>query len=148
MPVLDGWSLLRDCRTDAILADVPVIVMSARLDAHQAAAAAGARACLIKPFDVDVLLRVLDETFRTTRDCAVCASSGAAHELPVFVAGSHPATWWLCGGCWNLLEAGFARSHQGDALDAYVRRPGFNITETEVKGYVRLGLAGVPGGPA
>ncbi len=64
MPDVDGWSLLRSCRGDPTLADVPVIVMSARPDAPQAAAAAGASLCLIKPFDMDVLLTALDDTFR------------------------------------------------------------------------------------
>jgi CheY-like chemotaxis protein len=147
MPVVDGWSLLRSCRADPTLADVPVIVMSARPDAQQAATDAGARVCLTKPFDVDEMLSAIDETFRSVPDCAVCGSSGATHQLHIFAAKSHPATWQLCGGCWSFLEAGFAGSHQGDPLDAYVQRPGFRITETEVTTYVRLGLSSVAGHP-
>ncbi len=143
MPVLDGWTLLRTCRSDPMLADVRVIVMSARLDAQQAAAAAGASACLIKPFDVDVLLAALDAAIQSAPSCAVCQSSGAAHELPIFVAGRHPSTWRLCGRCWGLLEAGFSRLHRGGSLDRYLRRAGFEITDTEVRTYVRLGLSSV-----
>jgi hypothetical protein len=93
-----------------------------------------------------VLLAALDDTFRTLPDCAVCGSSGAAHTLPIFAIESRPATWQLCGQCWNLLDAGFASSHQGDLLDVYVQRPGFSITETEVTAYVRLGLTNVSRG--
>jgi CheY-like chemotaxis protein len=143
MPVLDGWTLLRTCRSDPALADVPVIVMSARLDAQQAAVTAGARACLIKPFDVNLLLTALEATFQAVPACAVCGASGAPHELPIFAAGSHSSIWRLCGQCWNLLETGFAATHPRGSLDGYVQRPGFEITDTEVRSYVGLGLSSV-----
>ncbi|MBV9358939.1 MAG: response regulator transcription factor [Chloroflexi bacterium] len=140
MPVLDGWSLLRTCRADPTLADLPVIVMSARPDAPQSVAEFGAEACLVKPFDVDLLLAALEQAFRTVPQCAVCASSGAAHELPVFVPDERGAVWRLCGQCWNLLELGFVRLRHGASLDAYLERPGFHITDAEVRTYIRLGL--------
>jgi DNA-binding response OmpR family regulator len=59
LPVLDGWDVLRSCRADPMLSDLPVIVMSARPDVSQSVAGLGVRACLTKPFDFDELLDAL-----------------------------------------------------------------------------------------
>jgi CheY-like chemotaxis protein len=61
MPTLDGWGVLRACRGDPGLADLPVMVMSARSDAAQSVVEFGVQACLTKPFDVDELLDALEE---------------------------------------------------------------------------------------
>ena len=58
MPVMDGWAFAEACRrvTDAV--DIPIVVVSAGHGLVQAAErlrAFGVRACLAKPFDLDVL---------------------------------------------------------------------------------------------
>jgi twitching motility two-component system response regulator PilG len=50
MPRLDGWRLLRLCRSQDFLANVPVIVMSAMDGLAELAEARGADAYLVKPF--------------------------------------------------------------------------------------------------
>lgn len=140
MPGMDGWALLRACRADPWLLDLPVIVMSARPDASQSVAEFGVQGCLLKPFDVDELLAVLEQTWASLASCAICAASGAAQAVPVFVRQLRPATWRLCARCWSLLEAGFEHSRPAGSLDAYLQRPGFRITDAEVRGYLRLGL--------
>jgi two-component system response regulator MprA len=57
MPVMDGWEFRRRQQTDAGLADVPVIVLSA-LDQSRAADL-GAAAVLKKPLDFDRLLSLI-----------------------------------------------------------------------------------------
>jgi twitching motility two-component system response regulator PilG len=50
MPRLDGWRLLQVCRSQALLAKVPVIVMSAIDELADQAGARGADGFLVKPF--------------------------------------------------------------------------------------------------
>mgnify|MGYP001078778061 CR=1 FL=1 len=63
LPGGSGLDLLRRFREDDLLADVPVIVLSAWQtgEDEQAARAAGADAFMPKPFAVDELARVVDE---------------------------------------------------------------------------------------
>jgi two-component system, OmpR family, response regulator MprA len=60
MPVMDGRSFLSACRRDPRCADIPILVVSAAHDLGAIAPELGARACLAKPFDIDVLLAVVD----------------------------------------------------------------------------------------
>ena len=53
MPDIDG---LRLCRVIRTLSDVPIILVTSRLDGRSAAMAAGANAYLQKPFGVEELL--------------------------------------------------------------------------------------------
>jgi CheY-like chemotaxis protein len=59
MPVMDGRAFLRACRAEALCRDVPMVVMSA---AHPAAMVEDLRAAafLAKPFDLEVLLSVVE----------------------------------------------------------------------------------------
>ena len=52
MPAMDGFELLRDIRSDAILRDIPVILLSARAgeESRVEGLAAGANNYLVKPF--------------------------------------------------------------------------------------------------
>jgi CheY-like chemotaxis protein len=61
MPVMDGWEFMDHYRTlpDAT---APVVVFSAAQDTGRRAAEVGARAFVAKPFAIDDLLRVLEET--------------------------------------------------------------------------------------
>jgi DNA-binding response OmpR family regulator len=56
LPVLDGWDVLRACRADPMLTDLPIIVMSARPDVAESVAGLDVQACLTKPFEFDELL--------------------------------------------------------------------------------------------
>jgi len=57
MPVMDGEAFLRVLRETNQLDDLPVLILSATKPTH--AASAGARMCLHKPIDMDVLLRAI-----------------------------------------------------------------------------------------
>jgi CheY-like chemotaxis protein len=61
MPVMDGWEFMDRYRT---LPDstAPVVVLSAAQDTAHRAAEVGARAYVAKPFAIDDLLRVLEDT--------------------------------------------------------------------------------------
>ena len=63
MPVMDGWTFLRECRACRVCDGVPIVVMSA---GHRAAEATqlGASDFIAKPFDVDVLLAKLAGSVR------------------------------------------------------------------------------------
>ena len=60
MPVMDGWTFVRECRSARVCEGVPIVIMSA---GHRAGEATkiGAADFLAKPFDLDVLVRKLDE---------------------------------------------------------------------------------------
>ena len=60
MPVMDGRSFLMASRQQPRHAGIPVLVVSAAHDLTAAVSDLGARACLAKPFDLDVLLAVID----------------------------------------------------------------------------------------
>jgi CheY-like chemotaxis protein len=60
MPVMDGRAFLSACHRDPRLAQIPVLVVSASHDLAASAPELGARACLAKPFDLDVLLAIVD----------------------------------------------------------------------------------------
>ena len=62
MPVMDGWEFQRERRRDPILADVPVVVLSA-LDETRAAGAAS-HEFLKKPLDFDRLLELVRDHCR------------------------------------------------------------------------------------
>jgi len=59
MPRMNGWAFAEECRRMDSCGELPIIAMSAVYDVEGAAAALRAlnvRACLAKPFDLDVLL--------------------------------------------------------------------------------------------
>jgi CheY-like chemotaxis protein len=141
MPIQDGWGFLRARRADSSLAEMPVIVMSARPDAAQSVAELGVQACLTKPFDIVELLDTLDETWRLQRPCASCGRQPAERDLRVFVDGARTADWALCTSCWDLLATGFRKGHPKGSLEAYLRRPGICIADSEVHAYLRVGRA-------
>lgn len=59
MPRMDGESLIREMQRDPAVADVPVVIMSGHSAVREKAAALDAAACLVKPVEVDELLRVV-----------------------------------------------------------------------------------------
>ena len=60
MPVMDGRAFLAARRQDPRLAAIPVLVLSAAHNLGAVAPELGARACMAKPFDLDVLLAVIE----------------------------------------------------------------------------------------
>jgi DNA-binding response OmpR family regulator len=60
VPVLGGWSFLKEHHNGGASADAPVVLMSGLRDAPQKAINIGAIACLLKPIDPRTLLRVVD----------------------------------------------------------------------------------------
>jgi len=59
MPVLDGRQFRTAQQADPVLADIPVILLSAQMDVRSAAEEMGARAWLSKPVDVRSLLQLI-----------------------------------------------------------------------------------------
>ena len=60
MPVMDGRGFLAAYREDARHAQIPVLVLSASHNLGEIAPELGVRACLAKPFDLDVLLAAVE----------------------------------------------------------------------------------------
>jgi CheY-like chemotaxis protein len=63
MPGIDGFTVLRDMKSDARTAGIVVLMMSARTDrlALMTAMASGAIGLVAKPFDIDELLGIVSE---------------------------------------------------------------------------------------
>ena len=60
MPVMDGWTFLRERKKQPTLEGVPVVVLSAARELGlQEAKELGASAFLAKPFDLDALLALI-----------------------------------------------------------------------------------------
>jgi CheY-like chemotaxis protein len=65
MPQLDGSGFVELMRLNPRFAAVPLVLASAAYDATDAARRMGARACLAKPFEIDVLLQTIAELVGT-----------------------------------------------------------------------------------
>jgi CheY-like chemotaxis protein len=61
MPPLDGWAFRAVQLAHPELRDIPVIVISAAYDVKRQAALLGASACLPKPYDLETVLRAVDQ---------------------------------------------------------------------------------------
>src|ERR1700704_768807 len=59
MPVLDGWGFMRAIRERGLL--LTVVVMTAAADARRWGREIGAEGVLAKPFDIDELLRAVQQ---------------------------------------------------------------------------------------
>jgi DNA-binding response OmpR family regulator len=90
LPSLSGWELLETVRAQQL--DVPVVIMTASTPAADELAAAGAHACLLKPFDLDDLLACVSAHIRRSGPGALAKGERSMHLL------RH-----LCG---QLLERG------------------------------------------
>jgi two-component system chemotaxis response regulator CheY len=60
MPVLDGWGFLAERAREPLLADVPVVILSACEEVTEKAKEAGAVAVVRKPVEPQTLLRVIE----------------------------------------------------------------------------------------
>ncbi|WP_412468576.1 response regulator [Pedobacter sp. KLB.chiD] len=61
MPVITGDQVLKRMRADSGLSSIPVLIMSAAQDGREVAMQAGADGYIAKPFDVDQLLKRVQE---------------------------------------------------------------------------------------
>lgn len=59
MPRMSGVEVLAELKRDPALANLPVVVISGNFQTERAALAMGADEYLLKPLDVDVLMRVV-----------------------------------------------------------------------------------------
>jgi CheY-like chemotaxis protein len=59
MPVMDGWTFLHELQQDEDIADTPVVIMTAALDAKRKAAETSAVAVMPKPVDPPALASAL-----------------------------------------------------------------------------------------
>jgi CheY-like chemotaxis protein len=64
MPRMDGEALVGAIRPQPRLCDIPVVVMSGHNQAVQKTQSLGVAACLVKPVDVDLLLRTVQQCLR------------------------------------------------------------------------------------
>jgi len=59
MPVMSGWDVAEALRRQQVSPPLPIVVMTAAMDAAPWAAEIGATAYLTKPFDLDQLVEVI-----------------------------------------------------------------------------------------
>ncbi len=59
MPVMDGWQFRAAQKTEPALSRIPIVLLSAHVDARNAADQLGALAWLKKPVDLKALLRIV-----------------------------------------------------------------------------------------
>jgi CheY-like chemotaxis protein len=59
MPVMDGWEVMSRLRSNAELAEIPVVIITAIYDVKHTQRDTGAKAVLTKPFDIDQLADVV-----------------------------------------------------------------------------------------
>jgi DNA-binding response OmpR family regulator len=60
MPSMDGWSLLRICRSDDALAGLPIGILSAAPQLHRTADAWGVQVAIGKPFALEHLVEQVE----------------------------------------------------------------------------------------
>lgn len=61
MPVMDGWEFSRLARMDPRFVSIPIVVMSAHVNARQASSTLSAYSFLEKPLDMDRLLGLVQK---------------------------------------------------------------------------------------
>jgi two-component system, chemotaxis family, chemotaxis protein CheY len=61
MPRMDGEELVRALRASPQLRTIPVVIMSGHNNAREKSRTSCVRGCLVKPVDVDILLRAVQE---------------------------------------------------------------------------------------
>lgn len=91
MPSMDGWEFLQayQQRGDAL---APVIACTDLLGVEQEALAAGAVAFIDKPYDLDLLLAVVEQHLGTAPP--MCCASGTAHRRYRVAAVLSPPSRW------------------------------------------------------
>jgi CheY-like chemotaxis protein len=76
----DGWSTVQEIRRDPALADLPVVMVTASVQAHQAARArsVGVDALVAKPFEPTALVEVVERLAAGGRAAGEAAGTGGA----------------------------------------------------------------------
>jgi CheY-like chemotaxis protein len=71
LPLLDGLTALRLIRASKINGDVPVIILSGQADPapQMAAREAGCNDYLVKPFELDHMLQLIERRLRPSAEC-------------------------------------------------------------------------------
>ena len=79
LPGMSGWQFVLACREEPGCSDVPILVVSAEYDLRTVAEklrGLGVRACLAKPFDVDVLVAMVGRLAPTPTPAGAPGSAG------------------------------------------------------------------------
>jgi CheY-like chemotaxis protein len=97
MPDLDGWAVLTALRSDARLADIPVI-MATILDEQHHAATLGADGYITKPIDRDRLLMLVKRFAAPARPTRVLVVEDDATQRA-------RVRQWLESDDWTIIEA-------------------------------------------
>ena len=63
MPFQSGWDVLMAMQSDPMLADIPIVMMTAGANVRQHALELGAVGYLSKPVDFDLLLRIIEQHY-------------------------------------------------------------------------------------
>jgi CheY-like chemotaxis protein len=66
MPLMDGWTMWQESRYVRGIRDIPVIIMTADTRMERKAELAGVAGFLQKPFDVDVMIEMIQAVARPT----------------------------------------------------------------------------------
>ena len=69
MPVMDGWRLRKEMKQDAAMARLPVVVISALADHTDIQA----DAVLVKPFNIEQFLRIVERLTHPPDDASICS---------------------------------------------------------------------------
>jgi CheY-like chemotaxis protein len=101
MPDLDGWSVLAALRQDALLAEIPVIMVSI-IDEQRRGIALGAAGHLTKPIDRDRLNAIVRRFHTPTRPANILV----VEDDPI---QRERARGWLEAQSWTVREAGNGR---------------------------------------
>jgi CheY-like chemotaxis protein len=64
MPLMDGWTFIRECRRAPGSELIPILVMSAHVQVAEMVRDLGVQSFISKPFDLDVMLRALEQAIR------------------------------------------------------------------------------------
>jgi DNA-binding response OmpR family regulator len=64
MPIMDGFSFIQACQNEQLCDGVPIVVISAVNEAIQRIRDVPVHACIAKPFDLNDLLRTVDQLAR------------------------------------------------------------------------------------
>lgn len=80
LPDIDGYEVCRQLRQDAQTQPIPIVIITGSDDPalHRNVYAAGAQACIMKPFRKEALLTVVEAVLTGVRRCPAPAGGGGA----------------------------------------------------------------------
>jgi DNA-binding response OmpR family regulator len=103
MPDMDGYQVCKAMRSDPVLADIPILFLTARVKPQDKIAgfALGADDYLCKPFNVDELVLRIQAILRRTRPQS---PTGGAEQTPAPAVSRQPGGAPAANGCLPLGE--------------------------------------------